>query len=94
MAQVVPLVMRDIDREFHSVFIASTESDVTDVAGLAGKRFAFGSKSSTSGHLMPRHFLLSEFQIDPDKDFAGAPVYRMKAGARRRQTCTRCLFMP
>jgi phosphonate transport system substrate-binding protein len=75
MAQVVPLVMRDIDREFHSVFIANTDSGVTDVAGLAGKRFAFGSKSSTSGHLMPRHFLLSEFQINPDEDFAGAPVY-------------------
>jgi phosphonate transport system substrate-binding protein len=75
MTEVVPVCMRDIDREFHSVFIANTASGVTDVAGLRGKKFAFGSKSSTSGHLMPRHFLASQFQLDPDKDFDGAPVF-------------------
>ena len=75
MAKVEPLVMRDIDREFHSVFIANLDSGITQVSELRGKRFAFGSKSSTSGHLMPRHFLVSEHGIDPDKDFAGAPVY-------------------
>lgn len=75
MGEVVPLVMRDIDREFHSVFIASTESGIADVAGVKGKKFAFGSKSSTSGHLMPRHFLLTEYRIDPDQDFDGSPVF-------------------
>ncbi len=75
MADVVPLVMRDIDRKFHSVFIASKESGITDVGGLAGKTFAFGSKSSTSGHLMPRHFLQETFGIDVDTDLSGAPVY-------------------
>lgn len=75
MAEVVPLAMRDIDREFHSVFIANTASGVADVAGTRGKKFAFGSKSSTSGHLMPRHFLSSEHSIDPDQDFDGEPVY-------------------
>lgn len=75
MAEVEPLVMRDIDRHFHSVFIAHVDSGVTQVSELAGKRFAFGSKSSTSGHLMPRHFLLTEHGIDPDTAFAGAPVY-------------------
>ena len=75
MAEVVPLVMRDIDREFHSVFIASTRSGITDMAGLKGKKFAFGSKSSTSGHLMPRHFLLREHKLDPNRDFDGAPVF-------------------
>lgn len=75
MSDVVPLVMRDIDREFHSVFIANVESGIEDVAGVKGKKFAFGSKSSTSGHLMPRHFLLTEYHIDPDTDFDGAPVF-------------------
>lgn len=75
MADVVPLVMRDIDREFHSVFIANVESEITEVSHIAGKKFAFGSKSSTSGHLMPRHFLLSNHKLDPDKDFDGPPVY-------------------
>ncbi len=75
MADVVPLVMRDIDREFRSAFIANVAAGVTDVAGAEGKKFVFGSKSSTSGHLMPRHFLLTEHQIDPDSDFDGAAVF-------------------
>ena len=75
LADVVPLVMRDIDREFHSVFIASAESGITDVAGIKGKSFAFGSKSSTSGHLMPRHFMQSNFGLDADADLKGSPVY-------------------
>lgn len=75
VADVVPLAMRDIDREFHSVFIAHRDSGITEVADVRGKSFAFGSKSSTSGHLMPRHFLLSTFQIDPAQDLDGAPVF-------------------
>jgi len=57
------LAQRDIDVAFHSVFIANTRSglqQVRDVKGLAelkGKRFTFGSESSTSGRLMPQYFL-------------------------------------
>ena len=75
MSGARPVVMRDIDREFHSVFIASSTSGITKPEELRGKSFAFGSKSSTSGHLFPRHFLETTWRIDPDKDFAGAPVY-------------------
>lgn len=75
MDGAVPLCMRDIDRNFKSVFIAHSDSGITAPADLRGKTFAFGSKSSTSGHLMPRHFLLSELQLDPDKEFAGAPLF-------------------
>jgi phosphonate transport system substrate-binding protein len=57
------------------VFIASTSSGIDKPEEIKGKSFAFGSKSSTSGHLMPRHFLKTTFNIDPDKDFAGAPLY-------------------
>jgi phosphonate transport system substrate-binding protein len=71
----IPLVMRDIDREFKSVFIAHVDSGINAMADLKGKTFAFGSKGSTSGHLMPRHFLLNEHQIDPEKDFNGKPLY-------------------
>ncbi|MDP6944983.1 MAG: PhnD/SsuA/transferrin family substrate-binding protein, partial [Myxococcota bacterium] len=39
------------------------------------KSLAFGSKSSTSGHLMPRHYLSTQFQLDVATDLAGAPVY-------------------
>lgn len=75
MTEVVPLVMRDIDREFRTVFIAHADSGVRAMEDLAGKTFAFGSKSSTSGHLMPRHFLIAQFGIDPSTAFDGAPVF-------------------
>lgn len=75
LGEVEPLVMRDIDRDFRSVFIASSVSGIRDVSELRGRTFAFGSKSSTSGHLMPRHFLLRDYDLDPDKDFSGAPVF-------------------
>lgn len=75
MAGSVPLCMRDIDREFKSIFIAHADSKIATPADIKGKTFAFGSKSSTSGHLMPRHFLITEYKIDPDKDLDGNPVY-------------------
>jgi phosphonate transport system substrate-binding protein len=57
------LAQRDIDAAFHSVFIANTSSglkqvrDVNGLAELKGRRFTFGSESSTSGRLMPQYYL-------------------------------------
>ncbi len=67
--------MRGIDREFKSVVVAHVASGVDQVSDIKGKTFAFGSKSSTSGHLMPRHFLSTEFKLDVTTDLAGPPVY-------------------
>jgi phosphonate transport system substrate-binding protein len=64
-----PLVQREEDARFHSKFIVSVASKAKTLADLKGANFAFGSVSSTSGHLMPRYFLLKN-GIDPDKDFA------------------------
>lgn len=75
LAGASPLCMRDIDREFKTVFIANSGSGIKAPEGLKGKTFAFGSKSSTSGHLMPRHFLATEFSIDAGKDFDGDPIF-------------------
>jgi phosphonate transport system substrate-binding protein len=75
LAGAEPLAMRDIDRKFKSVFIANTAAGIEKPEDFKGKTFAFGSKSSTSGHLMPRHYLLSLLKIDPEKDFATLPVY-------------------
>lgn len=75
LAGAQPVVMRDIDRQFKSVFIASAGAGITKPEDIKGKTFAFGSKSSTSGHLFPRHFLKTKFGIDADKDFAGPPVF-------------------
>ncbi|NMM36754.1 MAG: putative selenate ABC transporter substrate-binding protein [Glaciimonas sp.] len=73
--QVVPLVQRAEDKVFKSVFI-TTDKNITKLEDLKGKTFAFGSESSTSGHLMPRSYLLAA-KINPDTDlkriaFSGA----------------------
>jgi len=64
----IPIVQRAEDENFTSRFIAGAESDIYGLADLKGKSSAFGSPSSTSGHLMPRHFLL-QAGIDPERDF-------------------------
>ena len=57
------LAQRDIDAAFHSVFIANTSSGlkpvrtVNGLTELKGRRFTFGSESSTSGRLMPQYYL-------------------------------------
>lgn len=68
------VAQRPIDREFRSVFIVGGDVEAETISDLAGLRFTFGSESSTSGHLMPRHFL-GEEGIDPDEDFDGRPGF-------------------
>lgn len=57
------VVQRDIDQEFHSLFIAHRSSGLkpfTETAGLsslAGHTLTFGSETSTSGRLMPQSFM-------------------------------------
>ena len=63
----IPLVQRSEDASFTSKFITASDK-IKTLADLKGKTFAFGSPSSTSGHLMPRHFL-AEAGVDADKDF-------------------------
>jgi phosphonate transport system substrate-binding protein len=64
----VPIVQRAEDEKFTSKFIVPAASPAKTLADLKGKSFTFGSASSTSGHLMPRYFLLQQ-GINPDKDF-------------------------
>jgi len=64
---VVPLVQRDIDKKFHSVFITQAGSSINSIADLKGKRFAFGDVVSTSGSVMP-YRALAEAGLDPSKD--------------------------
>ena len=64
----IPIAQRVEDEKFTSVFIVPADSTVKTIADLKGKTFVFGSPSSTSGHLMPRYFLLKD-GIDPEKDF-------------------------
>jgi phosphonate transport system substrate-binding protein len=66
--KVIPIAQRVEDTKFQSVFITKAGSGIKTLADLKGKQVSFGSQSSTSGHLMPRSFLL-QAQVDPDKDF-------------------------
>ncbi|MEM9164225.1 MAG: putative selenate ABC transporter substrate-binding protein [Cyanobacteria bacterium P01_F01_bin.4] len=57
------IAQRNIDEQFHSVFIANTGAelselnDISDLTQLKGRSLTFGSESSTSGRLMPQYFL-------------------------------------
>ena len=73
------IAQRDIDENFHSIFIASSASGLepitseADLAELKGKSFTFGSESSTSGRLMPQYFM-AEAGVEPT-DFKGEPGF-------------------
>ena len=64
----IPIVQREEDEKFRSVFITQAGSSINSLKDLKDKTFTFGAPSSTSGHLMPRSFLLKE-GLDPDKTF-------------------------
>lgn len=66
--KVVPLVQREEDSKFTAKFIVNTAVGAKSLQDLKGKSFAFGSASSTSGHLMPRYFLQKE-GIKPETFF-------------------------
>jgi phosphonate transport system substrate-binding protein len=64
--KMIPLVQREEDEKFRSVFITSDPA-VKTLADLKGKTLSFGSASSTSGHVMPRSFML-DAKVNPDTD--------------------------
>ena len=69
------IAQRDIDAKFRTVFIANSRSGLKPIKSLQGlqslrgRRFTFGSESSTSGRLMPQ-FFLGKAGVKPS-DFAG-----------------------
>ena len=72
----VPVAQRDIDADFHSVFVVHTSTGLTpadDLRPLAGLRFTYGSQTSTSGRLMPAYFL-RQAGVDPE-GFPGGPGF-------------------
>ena len=69
----VAVAQRENDAKFHSKFIARKELNLTSLEDLKSRSselsITFGSESSTSGHLMPRHFLKG-VGIEADSDFS------------------------
>lgn len=75
---ITVLGCRDIDKGFVSYFIANpstgleTVTDLADLAQAANGQswtFTFGSKSSTSGHMMPRKYFMDQTGTTPEKVF-------------------------
>lgn len=75
---ITVLGSRDIDKQFVSYFIANPNtklgklSDLGELAQAARDKnwtFTFGSKSSTSGHVMPRKFFIDQAGMTPEKVF-------------------------
>ncbi|NND59496.1 MAG: phosphate/phosphite/phosphonate ABC transporter substrate-binding protein [Gammaproteobacteria bacterium] len=65
----VPLVMRDVDLQFTSCYLIGSDEPRSSVAEFEGGRLAFGPELSTSGHLMPRHFMNID-AINPETFFS------------------------
>ena len=63
-AGVQPLVQRERDQNFHSVFITQPGSGINSLADVKGHSFAFGDVNSTSGHLMPAYYMRAA-NVDP-----------------------------
>ncbi|HXB22486.1 MAG TPA: phosphate/phosphite/phosphonate ABC transporter substrate-binding protein [Candidatus Solibacter sp.] len=64
---VIPLVQRSVDLQFHSVFLTGANSPVHSLKDLKGTKFAYGDINSTSGHLIP-YMEMRQAGIDPDTD--------------------------
>jgi phosphonate transport system substrate-binding protein len=56
-ASVRPLVQRERDQNFHTLFVTQPGSRIQSLNDLAGHSFAFGDVNSTSGHLMPEYYM-------------------------------------
>jgi phosphonate transport system substrate-binding protein len=63
----IPLVQRDIDRQFHSLLITRADTNIDGLKDLQGKTFCFGDINSTSGHLFP-YLVMKNAGILPDKN--------------------------
>lgn len=68
------IAQRPRDRNFHSKFIVRSHLDVNSLEDLNGLTFTFGDENSTSGHLMPRYYML-QAGIKPGEDLATKPNY-------------------
>jgi phosphonate transport system substrate-binding protein len=88
--KTVLVACRDIDLHFKSYFIANKAAieagKVQKIRKLEELKpllkdltFTFGAKDSTSGHIMPRWFLV-QAGIAPEKDMKDGPQYQLQGG--------------
>ncbi len=65
-----PLIMRDVDSRFTSVYVVPASSTAQGIRDLKGKVLSYGSELSTSGHLMPRYFFELAHTQAPESFFS------------------------
>jgi len=67
-----------VDPQYRAYFVANPASGLEPgdsfPMGLEGKKFTFGSMGSTSGRLMPEHFIRANAKMSP-KEFFGAEMH-------------------
>ncbi len=68
-----------VDLKFKSYFIANKSAGIAKSENfpmaLAGKKFTFGSASSTSGRLMPEYFIRKNSKKSPKEFFGAEPSF-------------------
>jgi phosphonate transport system substrate-binding protein len=57
-AQVISTILYDGKPEYFAIMITHPNSGINSPADLKGRTFAFGDKGSTSGYLIPLHYLM------------------------------------
>lgn len=76
------LVMRDVDREVHSVLLVRDDAGIETLADLSGKTLILGSEDAAEATVLPRHFLAQKgaplekmtiVSLDKEVDFEGNP---------------------
>jgi phosphonate transport system substrate-binding protein len=94
----IPLVQREADRQFHSIFITQADSPIKSLTDLKDKSFAFGDINSTSGHLIP-YLAIRQAGIDPDAQLKfrytgshAATVKAVEAGAVEAGACDETVY--
>lgn len=68
-AQVVSTILYDGKPEYFAITVTHPRSGINTLEDLKGRTFAFGDKGSTSGYLIPLHYLMTK-GIDPEKYFS------------------------
>jgi phosphonate transport system substrate-binding protein len=67
-AQVIATILYDGKPEYFAITVTHPNSGINTLADLKGKTFAFGDKGSTSGYLIPLHYLMTQ-GINPETYF-------------------------
>jgi len=71
-SEALPLLLVSSNKQNiqRSIIVTSRKGVIRSISDLKGKSFAFASRNSFTGYILPRMILLQE-GIDPEGDFAG-----------------------